>query len=177
MAERRQRLVGDLNGKVLEVGVGNGLNLAHYQNVAELTAIEPDAYMVEKLKPRLANARFPVRLLEIDAEELTLADASFDAVVASLVLCSVDDPRQALAQIHRVLRPGGQFRFMEHVQARGLGGAALTAITPIWSRLGGGCHPNRHTEEAIRSAGFEIVAIERYRLGYLPHIQGKAIKR
>lgn len=171
---RRERLVGDLTGHVLEVGIGNGLNLRYYRHVARLTAIEPDPYMRQHLAGRAATVLFPLEILPATAESLPFEDAAFDAVVTSLVLCSVEDQTRALSEIRRVLKPGGEYRFMEHVRAGGIGGIILDAIRPGWSFCGGGCQPNRRTEAAIRAAGFTIEAIERYREGFLPHIWGIA---
>jgi ubiquinone/menaquinone biosynthesis C-methylase UbiE len=171
---RRERLVGDLAGHVLEIGIGNGLNLRYYRHIAKLTAVEPDPFMRHLLAGRAETVLFPFEVLPARAEVLPFEDASFDAVVSSLVLCSVGEPDRALGEIRRVLRPGGEYRFMEHVQADGIGGKILDAIQPGWSWLGGGCHPNRRTEAAIRAAGFSITSIERYREGILPHIWGIA---
>jgi SAM-dependent methyltransferase len=171
---RRERLVGDLAGHVLEIGIGNGLNLSYYRDIARLTAIEPDPFMRQLLAERAEAVDFPFEVQTAKAEDLPFEDASFDAVVTSLVLCSVGEPAVALGQIRRVLKPGGEFRFMEHVRADGIGGKLLDAIQPGWSLMGGGCHPNRRTEAAIRAAGFSIASIERYNEGILPHILGIA---
>jgi ubiquinone/menaquinone biosynthesis C-methylase UbiE len=171
---RRARLVGDLRGTVLEIGAGNGLNLAYYRNVERLVALEPDPHMLEHLRRRAKAVSYPLEIVEVGAEKLPFPDNSFDAVVASLVLCSVGDQARVLSEIRRVLKPGGELRFMEHVRAERFAGTLLDALTPLWSMAGGGCHPNRRTEAAIRSAGFEVRSIERYREGLLPHIQGSA---
>ena len=170
------RLVGDLTGSVLEIGAGNGLNLAHYRQVERLTIVEPDPHMIRYLDKRLSQARYPVELLAIPAEELPFPDESFDAVVASLVLCSVEDQRQVLAELWRVLKPGREFRFIEHVRGEGSLGQIHDSLTPLWQKLAGGCHPNRQTEVAIKSANFEILDLEPYPQGFLPHIQGRAKK-
>ena len=170
------RLVGDLTGSVLEIGAGNGLNLAHYRQVERLTVVEPDPYMIRYLHERLSQVGYPVELLAIQAEHLPFPDESFDAVVASLVLCSVDDQRQVLGELCRVLKPGHEFRFIEHVRGEGALGHVHDSLTPVWQKLAGGCQPNRQTEAVIRSAGFEILEIERYPEGFLPHIQGRARK-
>jgi SAM-dependent methyltransferase len=173
---RRAQLVGDLRGHVLEIGIGNGLNLAYYRQIDRLTAVEPDPHMARRLAPRLRQVTFPVEFLPISAETLPFADDTFDAVVGSLVLCTIPDPARALREARRVLKPGGELRFLEHVRADGLSGRVLDTIAPFWSHFGGGCHPNRQTENVIRSVGFEIREIERYREWLLPHIQGKAVK-
>lgn len=175
-AARRARLVGDLRGQVLEIGIGNGLNLAHYRDLDRLVAVEPDPFMRRRLAPRLEAAPFPVDVQPIAAESLPFPDETFDAVVVSLVLCSVDSPRQVLDEIRRVLKPGGELRFLEHVRGHGPTALLRDLIAPPWSVLGGGCHPNRDTETAIRQAGLTVVEVERYQEGFLPHIQGKAVK-
>lgn len=173
----RERLVADLTGNVLEIGIGNGLNLRYYRNIAKLTAIEPDSYMRRHLAGRAETVFFPLEILPSAAEALPFEDAAFDAVVTSLVLCSVADQMRALSEIRRVLKPGGEYRFMEHVRDEGLGGAIQDAIRPAWSLCAGGCQVNRRTEAAIRDAGFTIDSIERYREGFLPHILGVASRR
>jgi ubiquinone/menaquinone biosynthesis C-methylase UbiE len=172
---RRARLVGDLRGTVLEVGAGNGLNLAYYRNVERVVALEPDRYMLEHLRRRARQVSYPVEIVDRRAEELPFPEASFDAVVASLVLCSVDDPTRVLAEVRRVLKPSGQLRFLEHVRGYGLGGAVHDVISPLWKVTAGGCRPNRQTEQTIRAAGFAVRSIERYREGMLPHVQGEAV--
>src|SRR5437870_455374 len=125
---RRERLVGDLAGHVLEVGIGNGLNLSYYRHISKLTAIEPDPYMRQLLVGRAETVVFPFEVRPAKAEALPFEDASFDAVVTSLVLCTVGEPGRALGEIRRVLKPGGEYRFMEHVGADGIGGKLLDAI-------------------------------------------------
>jgi SAM-dependent methyltransferase len=170
----RERLVGELSGHVLEVGIGTGLNLNYYRRVNSLTAVEPDPFMRQRLQRRSATVPYPFEIHPNRAENLPFEAASFDAVVTSLVLCSVADQRRALSEIRRVLKPDGEYRFMEHVRADGIGGVILDAIRPVWSFCGAGCHPNRRTEAAIRAAGISINSIERYSEGILPHIWGIA---
>lgn len=189
MAAHRARLLEGLRGEVAEIGAGNGLNFRHYPAaVTRLVAVEPEPNM--RLRTALA-AREVSRDLHVAvvggvAERLPLADASCDAVVVSLVLCSVTDQQAALAEIRRVLRPGGEFRFLEHVRSRGrlaaLGQRALDAT--VWPRVGAGCHCSRDTGAAVAAAGFEIGALERFRFPeglYLPqptspHVIGRASK-
>jgi SAM-dependent methyltransferase len=163
--EHRRRLLDGLSGTVLELGAGHGLNFPHYPpTVTELIAVEPEPTLRAHATEAAANAPVPVRVLGGVADELPLEDASVDAAVASLVLCSVPDPDRALAELHRVLRPGGELRFYEHVipncQPRRL---LLQAAdhSGLWPRIAGGCHPARDTTTAIERAGFEIQASER----------------
>jgi ubiquinone/menaquinone biosynthesis C-methylase UbiE len=178
VAGHRDRLLAGLTGRVIEVGAGGGLNFAHYPtSVTEVIAIEPDRTLREVALTAARDAPVTVRVVPGHAQALPGEDASVDAVVVSLVLCSVPDQARALAEAARVLRPGGQLRFYEHVRAAGaLAGRAQDAITPVWRRLGGGCHPNRDTTAAITAAGFEIEQIDRFGFYGLSHILGTARK-
>ena len=181
-AERRDRVLNGLSGRVIEVGAGNGMNFAHYPvEVAEVVAIEPDDHLRGLAERAAADAKVPVRVVAGHATALPIEDASFDAAVASLVLCSVTDVPAALAELRRVLKPEGELRFFEHVRSNKPWFALIEdAITPLWSRMGGGCHPNRDTASAIRAAGFDIQTIDRFNyapLRFVPahaHILGVA---
>jgi ubiquinone/menaquinone biosynthesis C-methylase UbiE len=163
--EHRRRLLAGLSGRVIEVGAGNGLNFPFYpQAVEEVIAVEPEPTL---RKAALAAAReAPVRVEVIDgvAGALPAQDASFDVGVASLVLCSVPDQARALAELRRVIRPGGELRFYEHVvsgrplQAR----LQRLADATFWPRVGGGCHMSRDTTPAIEDAGFAIESLDRF---------------
>ncbi len=161
----RRQLLDDLSGNVLEVGAGTGINLEHYpSSVVRLVLAEPDPHMRRQLSSRIAGHGRPgVELSAGSLEELPLPDASFDAVVATLVLCSVHDPRRALSEIHRVLRPGGRFAFLEHVAAENNPGRLVWQhrIEPVWRRVAGNCHTTRRTADDITHAGFELEWIER----------------
>jgi len=163
-AGHRDRLLAGLTGQVIEVGAGNGMNFSHYPNtVTEVVAVEPDDHLRALADHATARAALPVRVVAGHATALPAEDASFDAAVASLVLCSFPDVPAALAEIRRVLKPGGQLRFFEHVRsAKPWLGLLEDAITPLWSRVGGGCHPNRDTAAAIRAAGFDISDLDRF---------------
>ena len=157
-ADYRDRVLAGLSGRVIEVGAGNGLNFAHYPDiVAEVVAVEPDDYLRRLAEEAAARAAVPVTVMAGHATALPFEDASFDAAVASLVLCSVSDVPAALAELQRVLKHNGELRFFEHVRSHSRWlGMLEDAITPIWSRAGGGCHPNRDTAAAIEAAGFKI---------------------
>ena len=162
----RDESVASLSGRVLEIGVGNGANLHRYPKaVAELVATEPDPFMLERARKHAATLERPVDLHQAPAEDLPFDDASFDAVVSFLVLCTVTDQPQALSEIMRILKPGGQLRYVEHVRFAGaLGGISQDLAAPFWRWLGAGCNPNRRTREAMEDAGFTIQSIHRFRL-------------
>lgn len=153
---RRENLRG-LTGRVLEVGAGTGTNFALYPDAVEqVVAIEPEARLAESARAAAASATVPIEVTGETVE--AMAETSpFDAVVCSLVLCSVADPDDVLRQLHSRLRPGGELRYLEHVASPGArGGLQLVADATIWPRLLGNCHTHRETERSIRDAGFDI---------------------
>jgi SAM-dependent methyltransferase len=163
--EHRKRLLGGLSGTVVEVGAGHGLNFPHYPAaVPEVIAIEPEPTLRARAAGAAANAPVPVRVLGGVADALPLEAASVEAAVASLVLCSVPDQMRALAELRRVLRPGGELRFYEHVIPNCRPRRLLLQAADhsgLWPRIAGGCHPARDTGAAIRRAGFEVESSER----------------
>ena len=163
-AERRERLVASLEGDVLEIGAGTGLNIPHYRQARRVVALEPDATYSRRLRERAAESGIPFEVVEGRAEELPFPDASFDHVVTSLALCSVSDLELTLAEMQRVLRPGGSLEFLEHV--RGEGGLARwqDRLTPFQRRIADGCHLNRDIAAAIEAAGFRLDRIEQFRM-------------
>lgn len=168
-AGERSELLAGLSGRVLEVGAGDGRNFAHYpQGVTEVLAVEPEPYL-RRLAYRAA-LEAPVQITVVDgtAESLPHEDGAFDSVVTSLVLCSVADQETALAELHRVLVPGGELRFFEHVIAEGGLGQAVQASldrSGIWPQLGAGCHLARDTVAAIADAGFHVEQVRRFKSG------------
>jgi ubiquinone/menaquinone biosynthesis C-methylase UbiE len=172
VAEYRSALLAGLTGRVIEVGAGNGLNFAHFPaGVTEVVAVEPEPYLRRLGLAAARQAAAPVQVVDGVAEDLPAADASFDAGVASLVLCSVRDQQRALAELYRVIRPGGQLRFFEHVRAEGPAHARVQRLADtLWPLLAGGCHTSRDTLGAITAAGFRLGSYRRMRIpdGRLP---------
>lgn len=153
----RRELVAPAEGRVLEVGVGTGLNLALYRRATSITAVDPDLAMLERASGRLARSHMPTLLVQARAEALPFSDGSFDEVVATLVFCTVGDPRRGFRELWRVLQPDGQLRLLEHVKSAGPILAAMQdLVTPAWSAAFGGCHPNRTTLITLRDAGFDV---------------------
>jgi SAM-dependent methyltransferase len=162
--EHRRKLLAGLSGRVVEVGAGNGLNFPHYPaEVTEVLAVEPEPYLREKAVAAAARVPVPITVADGVADSLPAGDGEFDAAVASLVLCSVPDQASALGELRRVLRPGGELRFYEHVRAQDSKAARGQDRTDrLWPRFSGGCHPNRDTPSSIAAAGFEIERCERF---------------
>ncbi len=158
----RARLVGDLSGDVLEIGVGTGENLAFYRAATHVYGIEPDAERAAEARREAQDAAVPITIDVAPAEALPHADHCFDHVVSSLVFCSVADQRLALAEIARVLKPGGTLHMVEHVRPRTRPIAWLfDRLTPWWSRVENNCHLNRRTVETLRAAGWQVVVHRR----------------
>jgi ubiquinone/menaquinone biosynthesis C-methylase UbiE len=164
-AARRRQLLAGLAGRVVEVGVGTGVSFAHYPAaVTELIAVEPEPHLRELAQTAAASAPVPVTVVDGTGEHLPLEDASADAAVLAGVLCSVDDPARVLGELARVVRPGGELRFYEHVAARNPRLARLQRKldATFWPRLFGGCHTHRDTAEAIERSTFTVDAYERF---------------
>lgn len=158
----RSELVGPLTGTVLDVGAGTGANLRHFRAATRVVAAEPDPAMRRRLTGRLGEARVPVEVSDAGAEALPFPDASFDAAVFTLVLCTIPDPDRALAEARRVLRPGGALVAIEHVRGHGRHARWQSRLDPVWTTLMAGCHLDRDTASSIRSAGFEPDHEERF---------------
>jgi ubiquinone/menaquinone biosynthesis C-methylase UbiE len=182
-AEHRRRLLAGLRGRVLELGAGSGANFSHYpSSVDEVLAVEPEPYLRERARRAAAGASVPISVEHGDADALPGAEAGFDAAVVALVLCTVPDQQRALAELFRVIRPGGELRFYEHVVASSPLEARLqrAADATFWPHIAGGCHLARDTASAIERAGFGVETCERFAFSpaaYLPpdpHILGVA---
>ncbi len=166
VAEYRKWVVSCAEGRVLEVGVGSGLNLPLYgEAVSEVVGIDPHETLNRMAEQRIGDARVPVTLFRGSAEELSQEDASFDTAVMTWTLCSIPDGRRALDEIRRVLKPGGQLLYFEHGQAPDAGVARWQdRITPAWKHFAGGCHLNRPINRMIQERGFTLMDTES---GYL----------
>jgi ubiquinone/menaquinone biosynthesis C-methylase UbiE len=182
-SEYRDRLLAGLHGRVIEVGAGNGLNFSHYPStVTEVVAVEPESFLRAQAEEAARSVSVPMTILDGTADALPVPDAAFDAGIASLVLCSVPDQPSALAELRRVIRPGGELRFFEHVVSKRAGPARVQRIADRTIRpfLSGGCHAGRDTLAAIEAAGFVIEHSARFSFRpnpidvTSPHILGTA---
>jgi ubiquinone/menaquinone biosynthesis C-methylase UbiE len=149
----RRWLVEGSAGRVLDLGTGTGRDLPLLPPGVRAVGVDPHRAGLRRARRRAPS----VPLVVARAEALPFRDGAFDTVLSSLVLCSVDDPGRALAEIQRVLRPGGTFGMMEHVRAAGVLGRIQDLVQPAWTAIAGGCHPNRETERAVEAAGFRVV--------------------
>jgi len=155
----RRRWIPRAHGEVLELGVGSGLNLAFYDaaRVARVTGIDPSAPLLRRAEPRAAQAPVPVELIEASAEQLPFGAAAFDSAIMTYSLCSMADPARALAELRRVLRPGGELWFVEHGLAPDSGTRRWQRVLdPMWRRVAGGCRLGRDMPRLLGDAGFAL---------------------
>jgi ubiquinone/menaquinone biosynthesis C-methylase UbiE len=178
----RKELIGQSKGRVVELGAGTGLNLNHYPaQISELLLTEPDAHMAARLRKRARRLSLDASVVEAPAEELPFDDASVDTVVSTLVLCTVQNPEQALAEVARVLRPGGSLLFAEHVRSASPRAARWQdRLNTPWSWYGCGCQCNRDTLSAMRTANFQVDDVRLDRLRWIsplvrPLVVGSAL--
>jgi SAM-dependent methyltransferase len=166
VGERRRRLLSGARGRVLDVGAGTGANLAHLPGgrVTSVVALEPDRGMRRRLEERARGAPVPVEVLPRGIEDAGFDDASFDTVVAVLVLCTVPDLDATAGALIRWLRPGGELLFLEHMVAPGVRGSLQRAATPLWARVTAGCHLDRDPIAALRRAGFVVADLDHFTL-------------
>jgi SAM-dependent methyltransferase len=170
-ADHRRRLVEQAAGEVLEIGAGTGRNLPLYRTATRVVALEPGPGMRARANHAAQAARVPVEVIDATAEHPPFPDAAFDTVVASLVLCTVPDLAQTLAEARRVLRPGGTLRFYQHVRADDPRLARWQdRLERPWGWLAGGCHPNRDVVAAITAAGFRVLELDRFDFQIMPPV-------
>ena len=164
IGRRRRSLVARLEGDVLEIGAGTGFSLEHYLKADRVVAVEPDRSMAARIPGKIRGAPAPVEVVDARAESLPFPDESFDAAVSVFVLCSVDDQPAALAELRRVLRPGGTLNLLEHVRGHGAVARWQDRLNPLQRRLFGNCHLNRDTRAAVAAAGFDVAEVEETRI-------------
>lgn len=170
----RDRALAPARGRILEIGFGTGQNLRHYPpTVKRIEAIDPDTDLDRLSMPRIAHAAIKVDFHHLDAAHLPFEAARFDTVVSTFTLCSIPDVVHALGEIRRVLKPGGQFLFLEHGRAPDPAIARWQdRLNPAWMPLAGGCHLNRPTREMIEDAGLAVGPVQNYYLKHAPRFVG-----
>ena len=174
MREVRARVAAGLSGNVVEVGFGTGLNVPHYPAyVLNVAAVEPSAMCMRIAEPRIANTSAKVELAGLTGEALDLPSEAFDAALSTWTLCTIPNVEAALTEIRRVLKPGGNFHFVEHGHAPDAGVARWQArIEPPWKRIAGGCHLTRRIPELMEQAGFHVEALDTYYMKGEPKMFG-----
>ena len=168
IGRQREKVVPRARGRVLEIGIGSGLNLPYYDpaKVELLWALEPGAGIRRMAERKAADLAFPIAFLDSPAEQIPLADESLDTVVTTFTLCTIPDAAAALGEMRRVLKPGGRLLFAEHGRAPDERVRRWQdRLTPLWKRIGGGCHLNRDIPAMIEAAGFRLSSLE---TAYLP---------
>jgi ubiquinone/menaquinone biosynthesis C-methylase UbiE len=165
LSKLRSELIPSAEGKVLEIGMGSGLNLPHYDGISGLIGLEPSEELQNLAEDMLTHADFPSEMLTGSAEDIPLESNTFDTVVMTWTLCSVTDPVVALSEIKRVIKPGGKVIFAEHGKSPDQNIRKLQkTLNPLWSRIAGGCQLNREIVDLYESSGFKFKSMER---GYL----------
>lgn len=185
LGPHREYLADDIDGTVLDVGAGTGAMFPYFEAVdggsTGLYAIEPDPSMYRQARARAADHDLSISIDSASAEQLPYDDNSFDVVIASMVFCTIPDFEAALSEVSRVLKPGGEFRFLEHVRDDGWRERLQSIVAPLWKRLAGGCHLTRRTGSLFAAdESFDIVEIDRFHLGVppvRPFVRGTLRKR
>ena len=185
LAKHRQYLVSGLSGRVLDLGAGTGGMFPYFADFSEpdfrVVAIEPDPHMRRQARERASELAFDVQIDDACAEHLPYEDDSFDAVVAAFVFCTIPDVEAALSEVARVLRPGGEFRFVEHVRGDGPAGNVHDLLAPAWHAVAGGCHLNRDTgDRLLRDDRFTPTEFSRHDSGLsalVPVVRGTTVRK
>ena len=175
IGKQREKVVPKAEGRILEVGIGSGLNLPYYDpaKVERLFGLEPDPWIRKKAEKRVNAVPFEVEFLDLPGEEIPLEDKSVDTVLITYTLCTIPDWRAALIQMRRVLKPGGRMLFCEHSRAPDAGVAKWQdRLNPIWKPIAGGCNMNRPMAEVISGTGWKIEGMETMYLPNTPKILG-----
>ena len=181
LVEFRKMTAGVASGQVLEIGAGTGANFTFYRPDTKLTILENNEFMFPKIFNAASNCGIDTTLVKGSSFYIPFADNSFDSIVTTLVLCTVDDLEATLSEITRVLKSGGMFYFYEHVKSpEGFRGSFEDYINPIWKYLTNGCNLNRDLEKAISSCGFEKIYLQNHQLSVglpitIPNIVGYAV--
>jgi ubiquinone/menaquinone biosynthesis C-methylase UbiE len=174
----RRLVVPEARGDVLELGVGTGLNFGLYGPVTSLAGVDPDPFMLARARKRAAELALPIELHQAGAEALPFDRGRFDTLVMTFTLCTIPDVPASLAEARRVLKPGGRMLFVEHTRSiQPALGRVQDALTPLWKRIGGGCHLNRPAPDLIARAGFRVAdraAVWRERWTLMPVYRGVA---
>jgi ubiquinone/menaquinone biosynthesis C-methylase UbiE len=173
LSDRRDRLLSDVQGSVIEIGAGTGVNLGHYpkQGIVELALVEPEEPMARRLDAKVAQSPLPARVVRAPGESLPFEDGTFDFAVSTLVLCTVKDQPRSLAELRRVLKPDGKLVFLEHVRSEDPRVAKWQdRLRPVWVRCGHGCNCNRDTLAGLTGAGFEVREVEHMQIPKAPPI-------
>lgn len=179
----REYLAADLSGRVLDLGAGTGALFPHVARADDLEyhAIEPDPHMRTRAREKAREVDLEVDLRGVRGESLPYPDDAFDIVISSLVFCTIDDPDAAVSEVTRVLAPGGEFRFFEHVHADGALGTGQDLVNPVWTRVAGGCNLNRRTvDRFVGHDAFDVLEVERLENGPLsltPFVRGRLRRR
>lgn len=175
IARVRKNIISGLEGNVLEIGAGTGANFKYYSRnkVSGVTTIEPNPYMIEQAKEKAKECGLPITFHQGVAENMPFQDGEFDTVVATLVLCSVNDPHKVFQEIRRVCKKGGKIILFEHVRTESASLAALQDIlTPAWKKLCDGCHLNRDTGRYMKESGITVIKEKHYLKGIFIEFEG-----
>jgi len=174
--DERRRMMEGVAGRIVELGAGTGLNVPFYPATAdEIHAVEPDRHMLARLVARAPDSTVPLHLYRGDAQNLPFVDGTFDAAIIAFALCTIPDPARALEEAHRVVRPGGVLRFLEHVRSPNARTARWqNRISPIWSRVAGGCRLNQPTVQILEATRWEIDELWHSGTGFI--VAGQAFR-
>lgn len=169
MLPYRERVIGGAEGRVLEIGIGSGLNLPFYRNIREVIGLEPAPRLIAMARRAAESISTPVALIEGSASAIPIEDRSIDTVVTTWTLCTIPDAARALSEMKRILKPSGRLLFVEHgVAPEARVRSWQNWLTPAWKRISGGCHLNRPIRSMIADAGFDF---ERLEAGYMPGLK------